>query len=391
MKFSIENALYTKAWSPVEGRNILTQLINDPEIMNIRPHYFRSFFRTGGAPIPTNAQGVASFTVTAKSPVHTTVADLRAPLGEGKPMEEGESQSYSGSIVDFIAPTWNQTAYEREQMEKLMEENGDETAVLMGYATQELQPRIEAIYSTLDYMAIKAETTGRLFYDQGRGGHTRIYKADIPESNFVKAGAKAWTDSSADVLTSVMNIQEAKWLEWGIEPKMQLKVNDKFFLDVIMKNPIVIDTIKRNWLTDQGQLVAGINNVSNWVVTEENFNRYVAEAIPDFPKITIVKSKQYINGQAVDPWADGVAVLCPVGYAGEILRTNILDTQLYSKYANNAATFTFGTTTDGLVTVMNSTLPNGNLKEWHTKVVSASVPVLTDFPWRVIINTKQAD
>lgn len=391
MKFSVENAVYTKAWDSVEGREILSLIINDPDLLYVRPHYFQTAFTTSAAPIPTDERGVASFTVSAKLPAHTTVMDMRAPLGEGKPLEEGETYAYSGSIKDFIAPTWKQTAMERMYEERLMAKYGSEAAILKGYATNVLQPRIEAGYSSLDYMALRAETTGKCRYDVGRGNKGNIYRADIPENNFVKAGSKAWTDPDADILTSVMDIQEAKWLEWGIEIPMQLKVTEDFFKNVIMKNPNVINTLKTNWLTDQGQLVAGVENVSNWVITAENFNTYVAGTIPNFPKLTIVKSKQLINGVLVDPWQPGVAILAPAGFAGEILRTDILDEEVYSKYANNACQFAFSRTADGLMLVMNSVLPNGNLKEWLTDVMMSAVPVLTDHPWRVIIDTTTAE
>lgn len=391
MKFSVENAVYTKLWDSVEGRQILSMVLADPDLLYIRPHYFNTAFTIDPNPVPTNEKGVASFTVEAQAPVHTTVMDMRAPLGEGKPLEEGEVLSYSGSIADFIAPTYKQTAMERMYQERLMAKYGNDAAILKGYATNELAPRIEAGYSSLDYMAIRAETTGKLHYGIGRGIKKNIYKADIPQENFVNAGPKAWTDPDADILTSVMNIQEAAWLRWGQEIPMQLKVTEDFFLNVIMKNENIINTLKTNWLTAQGQLVAGINNVSNWVVTEENFNRYVVSSIPNFPKLTIVKSKQLVNGQLVDPWESGVAVLCPVGYVGKILRTDILDEEVYSRFANNACQFAFSRTADGLMLVMNSVLPNGSLKEYQTQVMMSACPVLTNFPWSILISTNTAD
>lgn len=188
-----------------------------------------------------------------------------------------------------------------------------------------------------------------------------------------------------------MNIQDSYWKKWGVELPMQLKVTKKLFQNVIMKNPGVINTIKTNWLTDQGQLSAGVSNVSNWVVTEENFNKYVAAAIPDFPKLTIVDSEMLIDKQTVDPWADGIAVLCPQGYAGRILRTDTLDEEIYTKYGNSACSFAFSRTADGLMLVMNSLLPNGSLTERQMKVVMDAVPVVTDFQYRVLIDTKTAN
>lgn len=389
MKFSSENAAYNLLWDSVEGPTIISMILNDPDLLYVKPHYYSTAFRMGRY-VPTDETGVAAFTVKAELPTHSTVMDMRAPLGEGKPLEEGETLEYSGSIKGFIAPTWTETATARWQKEKLMQKYGSDAAILKGFATNELAPRIESGYQTLDYLAIRVETTFKSRYDVGRGIKSNIYAIPTEYQQRVKAGAKAWTDSTADILTSIMNIQEAKWLEWGVEIPMQLKVTEDFFKNVIMKNEGVINTLKTNWLTAQGQLVAGVNNVSNWVITEANFNTYVAASIPDFPKLTIVKSKQMDKGMLIDPWQDGIAVLCPLGYAGEILRTDSQDEEIYSRFANNACQFAFARTADDLMIVMNSVLPNGNLKEWHTKVYMDAVPALTDFQYRVLIDTKTA-
>ena len=391
MKFSVENAAYTQLWDSTEGPAILTMILNDPDLLYVKPHYYPTAFRMGRY-VPTDETGLAAFTVKAELPAHSTVMDMRAPLGEGKPLEEGETLEYSGSIKGFIAPTFTETATARWQKEKLMQKYGSDAAILKGFATNELAPRIESGYQTLDYLAIRAETTFKSRYDIGRGIKSNIYAIPSEYRQYVTAGPKVWTDPDADILTSIMNIQEAKWLEWGVEVPMQLKVTEDFFKNVIMKNNIVINTLKTNWLTAQGQLVAGINTVSNWVITEANFNTYVAGSIPDFPKITIVKSKQMVDGKLIDPWENGIAVLAPAnGYAGEILRTNSQDEEIYSRFANNACQFAFARTADDLMVVMNSVLPNGNLKEWHTKVYLDAIPALTDFQYRVLIKTNEAD
>ena len=390
MKFSIENAAFTKLWGSDESSTILTLTLNEFGFLWNRPRYYTTAFTDGGY-IPTNEKGVASFTVEAELPATSTVMDMRAPLGEGKPMEEGESMEYSGSIKGFIAPTWKQTATARDYQDKLMAKYGSDAAILKGFATQELAPRINAGYQTLDYLAMRAETTYKCRYDIGRGLKGNIYAIPSEYRQIVTAGDKVWTDKTADILSAVMKIQEAKWLEWGIEIPMQLKVTEDFFQNVIMKNEVVIKTLKENYLTDRNQLVAGVDNVSDWVITEANFNKYVAAAIPNFPKLTIVKSKMLVNRQVIDPWEDGIVVLCPLGYAGRILRTDSLDEEIYSKYGNNACSFAFSRTADGLMLVMNSLLPNGSLTERQMKVVMDAVPVITDFQYRVLINTKQAD
>lgn len=391
MKFSVENAAFTNLWGSDQSSSILKITLNEFSYLWNRPRYFSTAF-TDGEYVPTNEKGVASFTVEAETNVSPTVMDMRAPLGEGKPMEAGESMEYSGSIKGFIAPTWKQTATARDYQDKMMAKYGSDAAILKGFATKELAPRINAGYQTLDYMAMLAESTLKCHYRIGRGLKGNIYAVPAEYRQTATAGEKPWTAADADIITSVMNIQEAKWLEWGVEIPMQLKVTKKYFQNVIMKNAGIIDMIKTNWLTDQGQLVAGTNNVSNWVVTEANFTKYVQNFVPDFPQIKIVESEMLVDGKMLDPWADGIAVLCPANtYAGRILRTDSLDEEIYTKYGNNACSFAFSRTADDLMLVMNSLLPNGSLTERQMKVVMDAVPVITDFQYRCLIDTKTAD
>lgn len=390
MQFSIENAAFTNLWGSESSTTILTMVINDFGFLWDKPHYYNTAFGDGEF-VPTSSEGDASFTVKAEKPYSNTVMDMRAPMGEGKGMEAGEEASYSGSIKGFIAPTWKQTATARHYQDKIMEKYGSDAAILKGFATNELAPRITAGYNSLDYMAMRAESTFKLRYDIGRGNKGNIYAVPAEFRQNVTAGPKAWTANDADILTSIVNIQDSKFNEWGMKIPMQLKVTKKFFQNVIMKNPGIISTLKQNWAVDNLRVIDGTSNVSNWVVTEDNFNKYVAAAIPDFPKITIVDSEMLINGQTVDPWENGVAALCPLGNAGRILRTDSPDEEIYSKYGNNACSFAFSRTADGLMLVMNSLLPNGSLTERQTKVVMDAVPVITDFQYRVLIDTTTAD
>lgn len=390
MRYSSENTAFTNLWGSEQSSAILRITLNEFGYLWNRPRYYSTAF-TEGEFVSTNEKGVAPFTVEAEFPVSPTVMDMRAPLGEGKPMEAGETAEYSGSIKGFIAPTWKQTAPARYYEEKIMEKYGKDAAVLKDFATKELAPRINAGYQTLDLLAMRVESTFKCYYNEGRGLKGNIYAVPAEYRQTATAGAKAWTANDADILTYVTDIQKNKFLEWGVEMPMQLKVTKKFFQNVIMKNPGIVDMIKTNWLTDQGQLVAGINNVSNWVVTEQNFTKYVQNFVPDFPKLTIVDSEMLVDRKTVDPWADGAAVLCPLAPAGRILRTDSQDEEIYTKYGNKACSFAFSRTADGLMLVMNSLLPNGSLTERQMKVVMDAVPVLTDFNYRVIIDTKTAD
>jgi hypothetical protein len=46
---------------------------------------------------------------------------------------------------------------------------------------------------------------------------------------------------------------------------------------------------------------------------------------------------------------------------------------------------------EGLAVVRNSTIVNGNLKEWHTDLVLAATPSLDEFLYHYIIDTTKAN
>ena len=65
---------------------------------------------------------------------------------------------------------------------------------------------------------------------------------------------------------------------------------------------------------------------------------------------------------------------------------------MYEKYGSSVIERAFARVgTGGLYTLMNTTLNNGNLKEWHTDLFVAAVPALEEFLYHVIVDTASAD
>ena len=167
--------------------------------------------------------------------------------------------------------------------------------------------------------------------------------------------------------------------------QFQLEITRNMWRNNFLNNAQVIEWVR---------YMRSMNNVllpSNVVVTTEMAN----EALTSFeglPKIVIVEEKQKdaVSG-IVKGWDDSVAVLRPLGMAGYMRHTNILDEEVYTKFANNAVTFNFAPAVDGLALVMNSVIPNGNLKEWHTDTMFSCVPTLDEFLYHYIIDTSTAN
>lgn len=390
MKFDFRNSTYNKMWDSTEGRTILSYVVKDIAEQYIEPVYFPTAFRINPSPIPTDQNGVAAFRVNAVSPERATMMDARAPLGEGRLVEGGEAFSYTGSITDFISPVWKETAAERKYKADLFASLDDDAAAVKAFAENVVAPQIKSGYMALDYMAQMAESTGKVVYDKGRGIKTNIYKADIPAENFQKFGDKVATDADAKIITTLVEIEEKYRNLFGIATPMQWKMTKKFFSNVFLKNKEVQEQIKIYWLIEKGISSLDTSKVPNYIITEENFNKYVVPNIDGLSPIKIVPNIQVDNGSLVSGWKDGIITLSPAGYAGEILTSNILDVSMYaSDMTNDAVAVTSTSAANGLMTVINMVTPNGMFKDYLTKVVMAAVPVLTDFRYRVIVDTTQ--
>lgn len=392
MKFDFSNSRYVRMFEDsLEGRQIITYILNDPELIRSNYTFWRSAFPADLSSIPTDKTGRAAVRVDARAPEHATMADWRAPLGNSRLGEEGEAVGYNAGIIDLIALGWQEQALEREYKEKIFAEFGSDAPLLLGYATDVLQPRIDSINMSLSNMAAQALSTGKVIYNGGLGIKGPVYKAPIPEENFVNP-TKAFTDPDCDILGELAKIEEHFREEvWGNETiALQWDIPYEMFMNVLLKNKSIIEYIKIGWLADKGQLINQTDTVPNSIVTADAFNKYVVGVYPGLSPINVIVEKQLNNGAPVKGWKEGAIVLRPRGAAGKTYRTEILDRILNEKYGNSIIQKVFGTTMDGIITVAHTTGVNGQYKYWATDVYSSATPILDVFLNQVIVDTTTA-
>jgi hypothetical protein len=375
----------------LEGKSIINFILSDPNMLRANYDAWKQWFSVDPNITPTAADGTASFTVSARYPEHSDLMDWRAPLGDSRQGEEGEKVKYSGTIIDFIAKGWQEKAMEREYKEKMFAEFGNDAPLLLGYATNVLQPRLDSANQTLTALGAQLMTNGFIRYTHGRGITGNVFKAAIPEKNFTKAFSKVWSDPDCQLIDEMVEIERYYREDvWGLPGiGLQWWIDYDTMKNIVLKNKQVIDTIKTNWLLDKGQLISQTDSVAASVVSIESFNTYVIGRIEGLSPIHVISEKQNDEGKIINSWKKGTAVLCPTGYSGLVMHTDILDEQLLTKYGNNLTTRAFGKTLDGLMTVMNYTLPDGNLKVWGTDFMMSAVPVLDDFLYHVIVDYTQ--
>lgn len=392
MKFDFSNTRYVKMFEDsLEGRQIITYILNDPELIRSNYTFWKTTFPADLSPVPTDKSGRAAVRIDARSPEHATMADWRAPLGNSRLGEEGQAVGYNAGIIDLITKGWQEQALEREYKEKVFAEFGSDAPLLLGYATEVLQPRIDSINMSLSNMAAQAISTGQVVYKGGLGIKGAVYKAPIPEENFAKP-SKVFSDPSCDILAELADLEKHYREDvWGNETiALQWDVPYDMFMNVFLKNEKVIEYIKIGWLADKGQLISQTDSVPNSIVTADAFNKYVSGVYPGISPINIIIEKQFDNGATVQGWKANTIVLRPRGAAGKTYRTEILDRILNEKYGNNIITKIFGSTLDGIITVAHTTGVNGQFKYWATDVYASATPILDVFMNMAIVDVSQA-
>lgn len=381
MKF--EQSTYNKIWDSTEGSQIVTQILNSPDLINANHMFWTEKFRVDPNITPTNQEGEAVFISRMREIESGVLMDMRAPLGDSVPEDKKGIAYYSGVIPEFISKGTVEKATERDYKEKLFEQFGD-VALVAAYATDVLQSKIDSANQTLSNMSAQLLSTSKIIYKSGVGIQGNVLKAEVPAANFLKAGTKVWTDTTARLLDQIVEIVEDIKDKTGIA-NWQLEVTKDQFKNCFLKNAQVIEWVRyMNIINNQP--------LPERLVLSRDMAMSALASFEGLPPIVIIEEKQKdADSTIVHGWKSGVAVLRPAGIAGYMRRTTIKDTELFTKYGNSVNSYSFTPALNGLATVRNSVIVNGNFKEWHTDVVLAGVPSLDQFLYHYIIDTTTAN
>ena len=382
MKF--ESSKYSKIWDSNEGRLIVEAILADPNLIKSNFTFWTTKFRVDPQITPTNQEGEAVFKSTMRPMTSGVLMDMRAPLGDSTPMDVKGLAAYTGVIPDFITKGTVEKATERFYKEQLFEQFGD-ARLIAAYATDVLQQKLDAANQTLSHMGAYLLSHGHLAYLQGEGIQDNLYKAAVPAENFDTAGEKVWTDPTAKILDQMV-AKEEKFKElWGVEMPMQWEMTRKTFRECFLKNDQVIEWVR---------YVNVINNTplpEKLVINDEMAMNAITKFAGVSPIVIIEEKQQDVNNGVVSGWKDNTVVLRPAGYAGYIRHTTILDEKIFKAYGNSVNSYNFSKALQGLLTIMNSVIVNGNFKEWHTDGMLSAIPTLDEFLYHVIIDISEAD
>lgn len=384
MKYDFQNSNYSKLWDSKEGGQLLTFLLNDPEMIRSNHNFWRQKFTVDPNITPTAADGTATFISKLRKPESGSLLHWRSPMGDTIVRDKKGIEFYTGVIGDFISDGFREQAMEREYKEQQFIENFGNDAMLIAQFANEVQALVDSADQTLSNMGAQLMSKGHIYYNYGLGLQGGIYKAEIPAENFITAGEKVWAAPDCNLLDQMREIENKFKDAWGLELPMQWEVPYDMWHNVILKNKQV-----RTWVLENRKL----NNqvvVDNMVVTEAMVKEYIG-TFEGVSPIVVVEEKQKNEGVTVHGWKPNVAVLRPRGYAGVIRHTTILDQKMYEKYGSKLISRVFAKTRDGICTVENITLNNGNMVEWQTHLMMSATPSLDEFLYHIIVDTTTAD
>lgn len=388
-RFDFNNSRYAAFFKSGTGQQILRDYIDNSGMINVNYNWYKGQFAVNPNVTPTALDGTATFRIEASVNRPAGMLDMRAPLGKSHPYTKEGFSFYTATIPDFTSDAIYETAMERQYKEDYFAQFGNDAKFIREW-TKTVQDLIDAKDQTFNYMSAQLQSTGKIVYDKGRGIQGLQQKAPIPEENFVKAGAKVWTAPDAKILTYMVQIEDNFRQRTGFTGAMKWLIPKKMFRTVFLQNAEVKEWVSyiRNLNTNSPQAAPEIG-----VITQSLFDAAVSE-YNGLSAIEIVqeeeKDKNWAGDTTINGWSENIAVLRPVGYAGLIMHTDILDQKLANKYGNSIVSQAFASV-DGLSMIHNATMANGEYQSWMTRLLVSGIPALNEFPEHIIVDTATAN
>lgn len=383
-----------------EGRDVLMQILADPTMIKPRYMGWQMDFSIDPEITKHDNKGNADVRAYMRQIENGVMSDMRAPLGDSLPMEQGNGQFYTAPIAHFTSKHFHETTptmYDkRKRFEELREAYSQADAEFIAAYAEKVQVFLDGANMTLTHMGEQLMTKGYLYFNQGSGIHAGIYKAEIPAANFLKAcmykmsGSSevqtTWADLDALMIDSLRRLVKMLNDHFGVEWQWQLDVPKAIWDNYIVKNKQVLDLVR--WQKN----VNGVSLPSVVYVTDAMVNEMLAEQT-GLPKIVVHDTKQKDeNNGVVSGWATGVVTMRPVGKAGLIRHTDIIDAEYFGDEGmkNPAVIDNYTPALYGLGYIENSIWPNGRMKEYRTRLIYSATPTLDEFLYHIIMDTANA-
>lgn len=389
-KFDFNNSRYAKFFADRSNQRFLQTFLDTEGVIYTNYSWYKTQGDKASGATPTDNTGVATFNVKVRKATAAPLMDLRAPLGDSNQMDNEGFAWYSATIPDFIAPGFVETATEREYRVRQFQEFGNDADIVASWV-HDVQKMVDSADATLNYMTASLMSTGKIDYSAiGRGIRLPLHKANIPEDNFVGAGATIWSDTeNCRLLDQMKAIEEAYREKRDYQGALVWQMPRDMFYKVFLANKQVAELVASYKSNPQAWIAQ-----TDGQTPTETLVRYALSDFEGVSNIEIVTEKERNKTHETDTfihgWAQNVAVLRPAGKCVQFQYTDNLDRLMFEKYGAKTVQKVFAQTNDGLGTLVNTTLNNGIYQEWHTDVMLSAVPALMEFPDHVIVDTATA-
>lgn len=396
---------FFKVWSP-EGRIVVNEILNNPDLVALNNFdAWRQDFAIDPEVTKHDANGFAVVTAMMRTIENGVMSDMRAPLGDSLPVEQGNAKSYSVPIAHFTTRHFHETKAtmmdKKIRYENLRETYGDYDAQLIASYAEKVQQFVDGANMTMTNMGEQLMTNGYVYYDKGAGVHAGIHKAPIPEKNFLNAcvykmssGAEVqttWADTDCLFIDSMNRLIEKINEKLGKNWNWQLDVPKAIWDNYIKKNKQVLSTMfmraNPNILSSAQMDFAA----AGYSFEDADILNMLNGRIKNCT-IFIHNAAQYDAFEGVvRGWKAGVATLRPLGRAGMMRHTDILDAEWFDdNYSNPAIKDFYVPAMAGLGFLNNSIWPNGRDLEYRTRYIYSATPSLDEFMYHFILTTGTA-
>jgi len=408
--------LYQKGFMDGANAGFLQTLIDNSIEIDENAFFWQEHFRVEGNEYDidkSNLKKNPAWTVRQRVARTVPMADAMAPLTETMQLDAEGFEEKTGSIYQYGKGLF-ETSMSKEELKARLQELGPDQSLVEGFVrgVADLVKTHNLRVSNMAAMTLSrggqygntiaiTNVAGGTATTQGFSGVVADQSAYIPITNYKKAGAKVWTDTTANIPEQMHKIEydfkqanqlpDSMSFEWDIPWDM--------LVTVLIKNPAFIKEVNRYLALGAPDKVIIVNNGTSTTnvdsITVDQLIAYSRWELSKIAPIRIVREQQTVQGittyTTVKGWKQGVAVLRPLGYAGVLVHAKVADVELMrSGEVNKGIDFSLAKV-QGFLNVINKVTPNGMLKSYHTDVIGRYATVLDESMYHVVVDTTTAD
>lgn len=304
------------------------------------------------------------------------MADITARFSETKQITTEGLAWYSDKIPNLSKGIQQNLEDMVQIMEIASRVGGNETIVEQ--FTQKLRPIIGGQHSAITNMSAQLLSTGKIVMTSGIGyKHT----APIPAANFMKAGAKIWSDTEALIVDKM--IEAENYADLIGMPKNRVWEMTQADFGNVLKNAQVKETIGMV-LVNLGQTI-----FPNIPVSVDQYNTFIKNFNGRLSPIKIVEESQIVQVGAtksqVSGWSAGKAVLRPAGKVLTIEYMDLPEFRILAREPGVSIAYLEG----GRIVVKRKFNPQTEV--WTTDVYSSGAPTFDSWKTHIIVDTLTAE